>query len=202
MEPTTSSKHHSLVWEYFQKLPTGSRSRLEARDRKTEILDLVSKHETEGKKFSISSRSMRLTGRNSRSRLEAWDWKEEILDLVSRVEKCISLCSGTRLQLTSLLPPPHITESKSLVQFNWEITEWPRFSNFNGVTLIAPSSGRSTWLHLVAGLCSTGAGTTLAPLAATIPGAATPPPNEDRTTSSTSRTPLTPPINSSALISR
>ena len=71
-----------------------SRSRLEARDRKTEILDLVSKHETEGKKFSISSRSMRLTGRNSRSRLEAWDWKEEILDLVSRVEKWISLCSG------------------------------------------------------------------------------------------------------------
>ena len=73
-----------------------SRSRLEARDRKTEILDLVSKHETEGKKFSISSRSMRLTGRNSRSRLEAWDWKEEILDLVSIVEKCISLCSVPR----------------------------------------------------------------------------------------------------------
>ena len=71
-----------------------SRSRLEAWDRREEILDLVSKHETEGKKFSISSRSMRLTGRNSRSRLEAWDWKEEILDLVSRVEKWISLCSG------------------------------------------------------------------------------------------------------------
>ena len=59
---------------------------------KTEILDLVSKHETKGKKFSISSRNMRLKGRNSRSRLEAWDWKEEILDLVSRVEIGISLC--------------------------------------------------------------------------------------------------------------
>ena len=45
-------------------------------------------------KFSISSRSMRLKGRNSRSRLEAWDWKEEILDLVSRVEIGISSCSG------------------------------------------------------------------------------------------------------------
>ena len=53
---------------------------------KTEILDLVSKHETKGKKFSISSRSMRLKGRNSRSRLKAWDWKEEILDLVSKHE--------------------------------------------------------------------------------------------------------------------
>ena len=40
---------------------------------KTEILDLVSKHETKGKKFSISSRSMRLKGRNSRSRLESWN---------------------------------------------------------------------------------------------------------------------------------
>ena len=59
---------------------------------KTEILDLVLKHETERKKFSISSRSMRLKGRNSRSRLEAWDWKEEILDLVSRVEIGISSC--------------------------------------------------------------------------------------------------------------
>ena len=47
-----------------------SRSRLEAYDWMEEILDLVSKHETEGKKFSISSRSMRLKGRNSRSRLE------------------------------------------------------------------------------------------------------------------------------------
>ena len=61
---------------------------------KTEILDLVSKHETEGKKFSISSRNMRLKGRNSRSRLEAWDWKEAILDLVSRVEIGISSCSA------------------------------------------------------------------------------------------------------------
>ena len=49
-----------------------SRSRLEARDQKTEILDLVSKNETERQKFSISSRSMRLKGRNSRSRLESW----------------------------------------------------------------------------------------------------------------------------------
>ena len=63
-----------------------SRSRLEARDRKTEILDPVSKHETERQKFSISSRSMRLKGRNSRSRLEAWDWQAEILDLVSKHE--------------------------------------------------------------------------------------------------------------------
>ena len=33
--------------------------------------DKAQKHETEGKKFSISSRSMRLKGRNSRSRLES-----------------------------------------------------------------------------------------------------------------------------------
>ena len=59
---------------------------------KTEILNLVSKHETEGKKFSISSRNMRLNGRNSQSHLEAWDWKEEFLDLVSRVEIGVSLC--------------------------------------------------------------------------------------------------------------
>ena len=51
---------------------SNSHSRLEARDRETEILDLVSKHETERKKFSISSRSMRLKGRSSRSRLESW----------------------------------------------------------------------------------------------------------------------------------
>ena len=63
-----------------------SHSRLEAIDQKTEILDLVSKHETERQKFSISSRSMRLKGRNSRSRLEAWDWQAEILDLVSKHE--------------------------------------------------------------------------------------------------------------------
>ena len=54
----------------FPETPNGSRSRQEARDRKTEILDLVSKHETERQKFSILSRSMRLKGRNSRSRLE------------------------------------------------------------------------------------------------------------------------------------
>ena len=71
-----------------------SRSRLKARDRKIEILDLVSKHEIKRQKFSISSRSTRPKDRNSRSRLKAWDWKEEFLDLVSRVEKGISLCSG------------------------------------------------------------------------------------------------------------
>ena len=49
-----------------------SRSRLEAWDWREEILDLVSKHETDRQKFSISSRSMRLKGRNSRSRLESW----------------------------------------------------------------------------------------------------------------------------------
>ena len=49
-----------------------SQSRLEAWDWREEILDLVSKHETDRQKFSISSRSMRLKGRNSRSRLESW----------------------------------------------------------------------------------------------------------------------------------
>ena len=57
-----------------------SRSRLEAWDWQAEILNLVSKHETERRKFSISSQSMRLKGRNSRSRLKAWDWKEEVLE--------------------------------------------------------------------------------------------------------------------------
>ena len=36
---------------------------LEARDRETEILDLVSKHETERKKFSISSRELKKASR-------------------------------------------------------------------------------------------------------------------------------------------
>ena len=36
-----------------------SRSRLEAWDWQAEILDLVSKHETERKKFSISSRELK-----------------------------------------------------------------------------------------------------------------------------------------------
>ena len=49
---------------------SNSHSRLEARDRETETLDLASKHETERKKFLISSRSMRLKGKKSRSRLE------------------------------------------------------------------------------------------------------------------------------------
>jgi len=40
-----------------------SRSRLEAWNRREEILDLVSTHETEGKKFSISSRELKLTSR-------------------------------------------------------------------------------------------------------------------------------------------
>ena len=40
-----------------------SRSRLEAWDWKEEILDLVSKHETERKKFSISSRELKRASR-------------------------------------------------------------------------------------------------------------------------------------------
>ena len=40
-----------------------SRSRLEAWDWKEEILDLVSKHETERKKFSISSRELKKASR-------------------------------------------------------------------------------------------------------------------------------------------
>ena len=40
-----------------------SRSRLEAWDWKEEILDLVSKHETERKKFSISSRELKNASR-------------------------------------------------------------------------------------------------------------------------------------------
>ena len=63
-----------------------SRSCLEARDLETEILDLVSKHETERQKFSISSRSTRPKDRNSRSPLEAQDRRTEILDLVSKHE--------------------------------------------------------------------------------------------------------------------
>ena len=39
---------------------------------KAENLAFVSKHETERQKFSISSRSTRLKGRDSRSRLESW----------------------------------------------------------------------------------------------------------------------------------
>ena len=50
-----------------------SHARLEARDWKKEILDLVSKHEIERKKISISSQSMRLKEKNSRSRLESWN---------------------------------------------------------------------------------------------------------------------------------
>ena len=42
---------------------SNSHSRLEARDRETEILDLVSKHETERKKFSISSRDLKKASR-------------------------------------------------------------------------------------------------------------------------------------------
>ena len=49
-----------------------SRSRLEAWDQMTEILDLVSEHETERQKFSVSSRSMIPKDRKSRSRLESW----------------------------------------------------------------------------------------------------------------------------------
>ena len=65
-----------------------SRSLLEAWDLKEKILNFVSKHKTDWKilvlvsryetqrqKFSISSRSTRLKGRNSRSRLKASDWK-------------------------------------------------------------------------------------------------------------------------------
>ena len=40
-----------------------SRSRLETWDWREEILDLVSKHETERKKFSISSRELKLASR-------------------------------------------------------------------------------------------------------------------------------------------
>ena len=87
----------SLSSQSMRPKDRNSRSRLEAQDQKTEILDLVSKHETERQQFSISSRSTRPKDKNSRSRLEAWDWKEEILDLVSRVKKCISLWSA---------PPP------------------------------------------------------------------------------------------------
>ena len=53
----------------FLNILLGLVSKHESEDR--EILVLVSEHETEGKKFSISSRNMRLKGRNSRSRLEA-----------------------------------------------------------------------------------------------------------------------------------
>ena len=49
------------------------RSRLEARDGKREILVLVLKHETERKKFPISSRNTRLKESNSHSRLEIWN---------------------------------------------------------------------------------------------------------------------------------
>ena len=55
-----------------EKLFSVSRSRLEAQDKKKEILILVSKHEIERKKFSFSSRT--------------WDWKKEILVPVSRIE--------------------------------------------------------------------------------------------------------------------
>ena len=54
-----------------RKIEILDHSPLEARERKIEILDLVSKLETERKKFYISSQSLRLKGRNSRSRLEA-----------------------------------------------------------------------------------------------------------------------------------
>ena len=74
-----------------------SRACLEARDWKKEILVLVSKHETERKKISFSSRSMRLKERNSRSRLEAQDWKTDILDPVSKAEISISLDSESDL---------------------------------------------------------------------------------------------------------
>ena len=49
------SKHEIVI--------SNSHSRLEARDRETEILDLVSKHETERKKFSILSRELRKASR-------------------------------------------------------------------------------------------------------------------------------------------
>ena len=42
---------------------SNSHSHLEARDRETEILDLVSKHEIERKKFSISYRELKNASR-------------------------------------------------------------------------------------------------------------------------------------------
>ena len=74
---------------------TNSRACLEARDWKKEIPVLVSKHEIERQKISLSSRNMRLKERNSRSRLETRDWKTDILDPVSKVEIGLSLDTGS-----------------------------------------------------------------------------------------------------------
>ena len=85
-----------------------SRARLEARDWKKEILVLVSKHEIERKKISISSRSVRPEERNSRSRL-GHEIERQIFSIPSR-----KLKQGSRWTLISintawlwLSNPPH-----------------------------------------------------------------------------------------------
>ena len=68
---------------------------------KTEILDIVLKHETDGKNLVLKIEIVRKililvskheTKRKKFSIFEAWEWKEEILDLISRVERGLSLC--------------------------------------------------------------------------------------------------------------
>ena len=123
MEPTTPTKHQSLVWEYFDKLPTGKarcrtcQKEIACTSGNTSGLRHLDNHHRRlfkvSRKFSISSRSMRPKGRNSRSRLEAWDWKEEILDLVSKHEterKKFSISSrelkkASRYALVGATPP-------------------------------------------------------------------------------------------------
>ena len=60
----------------FPFLSKKSHSRLEARDQKTKILDLVSKLETESKKFSISSQELK---KASHYALPSPCWTEIIL---------------------------------------------------------------------------------------------------------------------------
>ena len=97
---------------------SNSHSRLEARDRETEILDLVSKHETERKKFSISSWSMRLKGRSSRSRLRSWKGPFAMLWLTCRRKNWLT-CGTNVVVVTNSIAPASKTWSvrSSMIEY-------------------------------------------------------------------------------------